>query len=181
MDAVDGWDSSTTDRGSERLDLRCSRKTISTSKGCAGGSLQLSTIVCAHNKRTATAVMPSLLLSRRVTSGAARAVRATSKWRNQHQALAGNQVLLSTTVRKSGSFRSRVELDQHHLINRGSMSMTPPVRHLGSCSSGVARPALKPMRSVLYTPGSSRHLYKIRDIACDVSLIDLEVGGVDVL
>ncbi|CAN0508321.1 unnamed protein product [Scytosiphon promiscuus] len=31
------------------------------------------------------------------------------------------------------------------------------------------------MRSVLYTPGSSRHLYKIRDIACDASLIDLEV------
>lgn len=52
---------------------------------------------------------------------------------------------------------------------------------MGSSSSGVARPALKPMRSVLYTPGSSRHLYKIRDIACDVSLIDLEVGAFQVL
>lgn len=44
-----------------------------------------------------------------------------------------------------------------------------------SSSSGPTKPLLKPMRSVLYTPGSSRHLYKIRDIACDASLIDLEV------
>lgn len=44
-----------------------------------------------------------------------------------------------------------------------------------SSSSGPAKPLLKPLRSVLYTPGSSRHLYKIRDIACDASLIDLEV------
>lgn len=40
---------------------------------------------------------------------------------------------------------------------------------------GSDRPALKPMRSVLYTPGSSRHLYKVKSIACDASLIDLEV------
>lgn len=45
-----------------------------------------------------------------------------------------------------------------------------------SNSGGLAKPLLKPMRSVLYTPGSSRHLYKIREIACDASLIDLEVG-----
>lgn len=44
-------------------------------------------------------------------------------------------------------------------------------------SGGSAKPLLKPMRSVLYTPGSSRHLYKIREIACDASLIDLEVRG----
>lgn len=44
-----------------------------------------------------------------------------------------------------------------------------------SSSGGSAKPLLKPMRSVLYTPGSSRHLYKIREIACDASLIDLEV------
>ncbi|CAM9592035.1 unnamed protein product [Ectocarpus fasciculatus] len=43
-------------------------------------------------------------------------------------------------------------------------------------SGGLAKPLLKPMRSVLYTPGSSRHLYKIREIACDASLIDLEDG-----
>lgn len=52
-------------------------------------------------------------------------------------------------------------------------------RWSSSSSAGGAsspRPMLKPMRSVLYTPGSSRHLYKIRDIACDASLIDLEVG-----
>lgn len=47
-----------------------------------------------------------------------------------------------------------------------------------SSSSGPTKPLLKPMRSVLYTPGSSRHLYKIRDIACDASLIDLEDGVV---
>lgn len=46
-----------------------------------------------------------------------------------------------------------------------------------SDSGGLAKPLLKPMRSVLYTPGSSRHLYKIREIACDASLIDLEVGA----
>ncbi|CAM9913593.1 unnamed protein product, partial [Ectocarpus sp. 12 AP-2014] len=45
-----------------------------------------------------------------------------------------------------------------------------------SGSGGLAKPLLKPMRSVLYTPGSSRHLYKIREIACDASLIDLEDG-----
>eukprot|EP00752_Nemacystus_decipiens_P004441 g4054.t1 len=45
-----------------------------------------------------------------------------------------------------------------------------------SSSGGSAKPLLKPMRSVLYTPGSSRHLYKIREIACDASLIDLEDG-----
>lgn len=49
----------------------------------------------------------------------------------------------------------------------------------GACrsrSTGTKRGYVKPTRSVLYTPGSSRHLYKIRDIACDASLIDLEVG-----
>lgn len=58
----------------------------------------------------------------------------------------------------------------------GTYSISCGIRYFASSSSGVARPALKPMRSVLYTPGSSRHLYKIRDIACDFSLIDLEVN-----
>lgn len=45
-----------------------------------------------------------------------------------------------------------------------------------SRSTETKRSYVKPTRSVLYTPGSSRQLYKIREIACDASLIDLEVG-----
>lgn len=127
------------------------------------------------------AIMPSLLLYRGATSGVARTVRATSRWRYQHPGLSRENIILSmTTARKSGSFvRSNPESRQ--FIHGISTPIRAAVRHMGSSSSGVARPALKPMRSVLYTPGSSRHLYKIRDIACDVSLIDLEVGAFQVL
>ena len=59
-----------------------------------------------------------------------------------------------------------------HSFGRSATVGVSRSRSTGSKGGGQ----VKPMRSVLYTPGSSRHLYKIRDIACDASLIDLEVG-----
>eukprot|EP00953_Heterococcus_sp_UTEX-ZZ885_P033606 17462-Heterococcus_DN1.PRE.2 len=46
------------------------------------------------------------------------------------------------------------------------------------CSSAAASTnvAARPMRSVLYTPGSSKHLLKARTSSADCSLIDLEDG-----
>jgi HpcH/HpaI aldolase/citrate lyase family len=43
-------------------------------------------------------------------------------------------------------------------------------------SAASTNVAARPMRSVLYTPGSSKHLLKARTSSADCSLIDLEDG-----
>lgn len=100
------------------------------------------------------------------------AVRATSRCHSQAQAQSSLLAPRNQTVRNVETMTRTTSATATRAAPR---CVSSTARNFGSSSSGVARPTLKPMRSVLYTPGSSRHLYKIREIACDVSLIDLEV------
>lgn len=128
------------------------------------------------SRRTTALMNPCLLIPRCGASTsrlAVVAVRATSRCHGQPQAQSPRLATRNQTVRNMETVTRTTTATP--ATRPATRCVSSAARNFGSSSSGVARPSLKPMRSVLYTPGSSRHLYKIREMACDVSLIDLEV------
>lgn len=97
----------------------------------------------------------------------------TFRGQQQQQQWRGEGCRVLSSAKGSGGGWSAASSSSNTTSTRSSSSISS--RSSSSGGGSVSRPLLKPMRSVLYTPGSSRHLYKIREIACDVSLIDLEV------